>query len=109
MHDKEVNGNRKPNNNQNRNNNNNQSRKPNPNAKSNNRPSNNKSGGNKGRGRKKNVTTVNDTMRASIEENARVKEATMNPWKQIDIASKGKIRFTPLGGLGEIGGNMAVS
>ena len=108
VHDKEVNGNRKPNNNQNRNNNNNQSRKPNPNAKSNNRPNNNKSGGNKGRGRKKNVTTVNDTMRASIEENARVKEATMNPWKQIDIASKGKIRFTPLGGLGEIGGNMAV-
>ena len=108
VHDKEVNGNKKPNNNQNRNNNNNQSRKPNPNAKSNNRPSNNKSGGNKGRGRKKNVTTVNDTMRASIEENARVKDATMNPWKQIDIASKGKIRFTPLGGLGEIGGNMAV-
>ena len=47
-------------------------------------------------------------MRASIEENARVKDATMNPWKQIDMASKGKIRFTPLGGLGEIGGNMAV-
>jgi len=108
VHDKEVNGNKKPNNNQNRNNNNSQNRKPNPNAKPNNRPSNNKSGGNKGRGRKKNVTTVNDTMRASIEENARVKDATMNPWKQIDIASKGKIRFTPLGGLGEIGGNMAV-
>jgi ribonuclease J len=108
VHDKEVNGNRKPNNNQNRNNNKNQNRKPNPNAKSNNRPNNNKSSGNKGRGRKKNVTTVNDTMRASIEENARVKDATMNPWKQIDIAGKGKIRFTPLGGLGEIGGNMAV-
>jgi len=109
VQDKEVNGNRKPNNNQNRNNNNNQSRKPNPNGKQNNRPNNNKSGGgNKNRGRKKNVTTVNDTMRASIEENARVKDATMNPWKQIDIASKGKIRFTPLGGLGEIGGNMAV-
>ena len=108
MHDKEVNGNKKPNNNQNRNNNKNQNRKPNPNAKSNNRPNNNKSSGNKGRGRKKNVTTVNDTMRASIEENARVKDATMNPWKQIDIAGKGKIRFTPLGGLGEIGGNMAV-
>ncbi len=108
VQDKEVNGNKKPNNNQNRNNNNNQSRKPNPNAKPNNRPNNSKNGGNKGRGRKKNVTTVNDTMRASIEENARVKDATMNPWKKIDMASKGKIRFTPLGGLGEIGGNMAV-
>ena len=108
VQEKEVNGNRKPNNNQNRNNNNSQNRKPNPNGKPNNRPNNNKNAGNKNRGRKKNVTTVNDTMRASIEENARVKEATMNPWKQIDIASKGKIRFTPLGGLGEIGGNMAV-
>jgi len=47
-------------------------------------------------------------MRASIEENRRVQEARMKPWKQIDISSKGKVRFTPLGGLGEIGGNMAV-
>ncbi len=71
--------------------------------------SNNQNRNNKGRGSKrKNVTTVNDTMRASIEENRRVQEARMAPWKQIDINSKGKVRFTPLGGLGEIGGNMAV-
>ena len=77
-------------------------RKPNSNA-------NRNGGGNKGRGNKrKNVTTVNDTMRASIEENRRVQEARMAPWKQIDLNSKGKVRFTPLGGLGEIGGNMAV-
>ena len=109
VQDKEVNGNKKPQQNKNRNNNNGQNRKPNPNQKQGNKPNNqNRSGGNKGRGRKKNVTTVNDAMRASIEENKRVQEARMNPWKQIDIASKGKIRFTPLGGLGEIGGNMAV-
>ena len=109
VQDKEVNGNKKPQQNKNRNNNNSQNRKPNPNQKQGNKPNNqNRSGGNKGRGRKKNVTTVNDAMRASIEENKRVQEARMNPWKQIDIASKGKIRFTPLGGLGEIGGNMAV-
>ena len=47
-------------------------------------------------------------MKASIEENKRVQEARMAPWKQIDMATKGKVRFTPLGGLGEIGGNMAV-
>ena len=101
-------------NNQNRNTNRNpnQNRKPNPNQKPGNKPNNpnqNRSGGGgKGRGKRKNVTTVNDTMRASLEENARVKDATMNPWRQIDMSSKGKIRFTPLGGLGEIGGNMAV-
>ncbi len=109
VQDKEVNGNRKPQQNKNRNSNSGQNRKPNPNQKQGNRPNNqNRSGGNKSRGRKKNVTTVNEAMRASIEENKRVQEARMNPWKQIDIASKGKIRFTPLGGLGEIGGNMAV-
>jgi len=47
-------------------------------------------------------------MRTSIEENRRVQEARMAPWKQMDLNSKGKVRFTPLGGLGEIGGNMAV-
>ncbi len=47
-------------------------------------------------------------MRTSLEENKRVQEARMAPWKQIDLNSKGKVRFTPLGGLGEIGGNMAV-
>ena len=47
-------------------------------------------------------------MRASINENTRIQNARMQPWKQLDVSSQGKIRFTPLGGLGEIGGNMAV-
>ncbi len=47
-------------------------------------------------------------MKLAIAENKRIQEARMAPWKKIDLASKGKIRFTPLGGLGEIGGNMAV-
>ena len=119
--------------NENRNRNRNRNRKPNPNRQGgqprqegqgnqgqkqgnngNRKPGNNNAnrngGGNKGRGgnKRKNVTTVNDEMRASIEENKRVQEARMAPWKQIDLNSKGKVRFTPLGGLGEIGGNMAV-
>jgi len=117
VQDREApNGNKKPNPNQNRNNDNrnknDQNKKPNhQNKPAGNKPNHNRSAGgnkNKNRGKRKNITTVNDTMRASLEENARVKEATMNPWKQIDMSSKGKIRFTPLGGLGEIGGNMAV-
>jgi len=102
------NGNRKPNPNKNRNrNNNNQNRRPDQNNKPNNKPGNNPNK-NKNRNKRKNVTTVNEAMRASIEENKRVQEARMAPWKQIDMATKGKVRFTPLGGLGEIGGNMAV-
>jgi ribonuclease J len=89
----------------------NYSRKPNPNnnsrshSKSSQKP---KSNHNRSRSRRKNVTTVNDTMRASIEANNRVKETTMKPWKKIDLSNRAKVRFTPLGGLGEIGGNMAV-
>jgi len=47
-------------------------------------------------------------MQLSIDANTKVQQARMNPWRQIDSTGKGKIRFTPLGGLGEIGGNMAV-
>ncbi len=47
-------------------------------------------------------------MREYLDINDRIKEETMQPWKKIDMATKGKVRFTPLGGLGEIGGNMAV-
>jgi len=80
-----------------------------PNKKySGNKPSQNRGGGSKNKSRRKNSTTVNEKMRASLEENLRVKERTMNPWKQIDMGSREKVRFTPLGGLGEIGGNMAV-
>ena len=47
-------------------------------------------------------------MKKSILENREVQEARLNPWKQIDINTGGRVRFTPLGGLGEIGGNIAV-
>jgi len=119
------NGNKKPNPNQNRNRNNsnsnnqnrnanntNQSKKPtHSNGKPGNKPNNNQNrngGNNKNRGRRKNVTTVNDTMRKYLDINDKVKDATMNPWRNADLTLPGKIRFTPLGGLGEIGGNMAI-
>ncbi|HEY9128539.1 MAG TPA: RNase J family beta-CASP ribonuclease [Sulfurovum sp.] len=86
-----------------------QSNKPNPNKKhGGNKPGQNRGGGSKNKSKRKNTTTINEKMRISLEENLRVKEKTMNPWKQIDMSSREKVRFTPLGGLGEIGGNMAV-
>jgi ribonuclease J len=75
-------------------------------AKSNKKP--NKSAGG-GRGRKKPVAgPMSEAMKASLKENEEVNDLRMNPWKQIDMGNQGKVRFTPLGGLGEIGGNMAV-
>jgi len=66
--------------------------------------------GGRGRGgrRPKIDTTVPAEMRAAILENEQVQQERMNPWKRIDLNAKGKLRFTPLGGLGEIGGNIAV-
>ncbi len=68
------------------------------------------SGGGRSRGgrRPKIDTTVPADMKAAILENERVQQERMNPWKQLDLSAKGKLRFTPLGGLGEIGGNIAV-
>jgi len=74
-------------------------------AKNNNKP--NKNGG--GRGRKKQVAgPLSTAMKASLKENEEANDLRMNPWKQIDVGNQNKVRFTPLGGLGEIGGNMAV-
>jgi len=112
--DKEVNGNvdapaRKP---QHKKKNGPQNRKPNPNQNKNKPNPNNKKKPNRnggGRGRKKQVAgPLSDAMKASLQENAEVNDLRMNPWKQIEINNKHKVRFTPLGGLGEIGGNMAV-
>ncbi len=76
-----------------------------------NKPSNNKNKPNKnsgGRGRKKQVAgPLTDAIKVSIKENEEVNDLRMNPWKQIENNNH-KVRFTPLGGLGEIGGNMAV-
>jgi len=120
-------------NNRSNNNNRNRNRRPNRNpdekskqnngeANRNNRPEAAKKDGNKktggrrtaGRGnsrggrRKQIPTNVPPEMRASLLENDDVQEARMNPWRQLDMEVKGKLRFTPLGGLGEIGGNIAV-
>ena len=71
------------------------------------KPNNRNAGG--GRGRKKPVAgPLSEAIKASLKENEEVNDLRMNPWKQIDVSNQNKVRFTPLGGLGEIGGNMAV-
>ena len=47
-------------------------------------------------------------MKKAIEANQRVHRERLNRSAQIDQHSKGKIKITPLGGLGEIGGNICV-
>jgi len=44
----------------------------------------------------------------AIAANKAMHEERLNTATKIDINNKARVRFTPLGGLGEIGGNMAV-
>ncbi len=64
---------------------------------------------NSSRGRRPKIdTTIPNDMKSAILENERIQQERMAPWRQLEVSSKGRLRFTPLGGLGEIGGNIAV-
>jgi len=80
-----------------------QNRKPNPNKKA--KPNSSNKGGKRN---KNSMAPLTNDIKEAIKANNIANEIRMNPWKQIDISNKNKIRFTPLGGLGEIGGNIAV-
>ena len=77
------------------------------NRQNNRRPNRNAQNRNSRNKRLKIDNTVPAEMKKAIIENERVQQERMQPWKKINL-NGGKVRFTPLGGLGEIGGNIAV-
>jgi len=77
-------------------------KKTNPNAKKQNHKNRNTKRNRNGMG------LLSTDIKTALKANKIANEERMNPWRQIDISNKHKIRFTPLGGLGEIGGNIAV-
>jgi len=96
------NNNRRPNNNQNKNSNDKNKTNSNQNAK----PNNNR---NKNRNRhKRGPAPVDETLKSFVVKNQEAQKQRLNPHYKLDLSSKSKIRITPLGGLGEIGGNIAV-
>jgi len=107
----ENNNNRRPNN---------PNRKPNPNRNGKpgekpvgNKPSGNKpSGGNRNKNRnnryKRQPTPVDENLKTFVGKNQDAHKQRLNPHYKLDLGSKAKIRVTPLGGLGEIGGNIMV-
>ena len=50
---------------------------------------------------------TNDTRKA-FEINERIQKDRLNPHNKLDLKTNAGVRITPLGGLGEIGGNMMV-
>ncbi|PAF52432.1 ribonuclease J [Helicobacter sp. 13S00477-4] len=63
-----------------------------------------------------NVQSVNERgnlgfhkdLKKGVEANNRIQKNSLNPHYKLNLNTKAKVRITPLGGLGEIGGNMMV-
>ena len=68
---------------------------------------NSKNNNNKNRNRRQ-PTPVDENLRKFTTLNQEAHKQRLNPHFKLDLNSKAKIRITPLGGLGEIGGNIAV-
>lgn len=47
-------------------------------------------------------------LKKGVEVNTRIQKNSLNPHYKLNLNTKAKVRITPLGGLGEIGGNMMV-
>ncbi len=87
-------------------------RKPYNNNKRNNNRSNNKNNNqnrnNSKRRRRSHNAPTDEVLRNFVDKNHEIQKQRLNPHYKLNLDSKAKIRITPLGGLGEIGGNITV-
>ncbi len=101
--------NRKPNtNNQNRNRNNRNNSNQGSQNKGQGGSRGNNQNKNRNRNRRRQPTPVDANLKAFVIKNQEGHKQRLNPHYKLDLNSTAKIRITPLGGLGEIGGNIAV-
>ncbi len=77
------------------------------NNRSRNTANRNKQGGNKNR-RRNAPAPVDSVLKESVIKNQEIHKNRLNPHFKLDLNSTAKVRITPLGGLGEIGGNITV-
>lgn len=54
------------------------------------------------------ATPIDENLKTFAALNAEAQKQRLNPHFKLDLATQDKIRITPLGGLGEIGGNITV-
>ena len=47
-------------------------------------------------------------LKRGVEANTRIQRQSLNPHSKLNLNTKASVRITPLGGLGEIGGNITV-
>ncbi len=98
------NNNRRPNNK----NGNNQNAKQGENKGSNNRNGSNNKSKSRNNRYKRQPAPTDENLKSFVTLNQEAHKQRLNPHYKLDLNSKAKIRVTPLGGLGEIGGNIAV-
>ncbi len=97
---------RKPN--QKRYNNNRNNNQSSQNKGQNNSKPNNQNRNKNNRNRRRQSTPVDENLKTFVTKNQEIHKQRLNPHYKLDLSSNAKIRITPLGGLGEIGGNIAV-
>ncbi|MDO8453593.1 MAG: ribonuclease J [Sulfurimonas sp.] len=80
-------------------------------TKPNNNPNRNKNrssgGGNSSKNRRQ-LAPIDENLKLFVTKNQEAHKQRLNPHYKLDLNSNSKIRITPLGGLGEIGGNITV-
>ena len=97
---------RKPN--QKRYNNNRNNNQSSQNKGQNNSKSGNQNRNKNNRNRRRQSTPVDENLKTFVTKNQEIHKQRLNPHYKLDLSNNAKIRITPLGGLGEIGGNIAV-
>ena len=60
------------------------------------------------RRRKNHNAPTDEFLKSFVEKNHEIQKQRLNPHYKLNLNTKAKIRITPLGGLGEIGGNITV-
>lgn len=63
---------------------------------------------NASKGRRRQGLPIDENLKAFVELNQESHRQRLNPHYKLDLNSRDKVRITPLGGLGEIGGNITV-
>jgi ribonuclease J len=66
------------------------------------------SSGSRNRSRRNAPAPTDKVLLECVQKNHEIQKERLNPHFKLDLNSKEKVRITPLGGLGEIGGNITV-
>lgn len=56
----------------------------------------------------KGTLSFHKDLKKGVEANEKIQKGSLNPHHKLNLNTNAKVRITPLGGLGEIGGNMTV-